>query len=93
MTKEKDTEADLIWAEIKGKKIDLYGLPHQFVESHVKKLAVPGNELLLKLNSSAVLPALEAAIYPQFEVEMSESYVVVRRVAANLDVNKLVEKK
>jgi len=91
--KEKETEADVIWEEIKNKTLDLYGLPNQTVEGHVKKLAVPGNELLLKMNASAVLPALEAAIAPKFEVEMSENYVIVRRKASDLDVNKLIEKK
>lgn len=91
--KEKETEADKIWTEIKDKSIDLYGLPHQRVHAHVQKLAVPGDVLLLKLNASAVLPALETAIHPAFEVEMTESFTIVRRKAADVDVSKLVEKK
>ena len=58
----KTTQADVIWNAIKGLQLDLYSLPNQFVEGHVKRLNVAPDTVHLKLNASAVLPALEEAI-------------------------------
>ncbi len=87
------SEADKIWEEIKGKTLNLYALSNQTVSDHVKKLAVPGQQLLVKLNASAVLPALETALGDKFEVEASDDYTIVRRAAPKVDTSKLVEKK
>ena len=93
MTNEvKQTEADLIWNEIKDMSIDIYSLPNQKVEDHVKKLKIPGDQLLLTLNSSAVLPALETTITRRgFEIEQGEKFTIVRRVEKPVDLSSLVE--
>lgn len=91
-TEAKRVESDLIWDEIKDILIDLYSLPNQKVADHVKKIKVPGDQLLLTLNSSAVLPALEIAINRRgFEIEQTEKYTIVRRAAQVVDLSSLVE--
>ncbi len=92
MTNEaKQTEADVIWSEIKDLPIDMFSLPNQKVAGYVKKINVPGNQLLITLNVSSVLPALEAAIDKRgLEIEQTEKYTIVRRAAKAVDVT-LVE--
>lgn len=91
MSKDKKTvklapESELIWEEIKDLPIAMFALPNQTIKQHVSKLNVPGNKLLLKLVSTAALPALEdalnnaAAVHSKrYEVELAEGYTVVRR--------------
>lgn len=80
----KITEADRIWNEIKGMSIDVYAIQNQVVEQHATMLPMPGDRLVLKLRSSAVLPALETAIGRKYEVELVEKYVIVKRAKTNL---------
>lgn len=93
MTNEtKQFESDVIWAEIKDLPINMFSLPNQKVSDHVKKLKVPGDELLLTLNVSSVLPALETVIAEKgLEVEQGDKYTIVRRVSKPVDLLKLVE--
>lgn len=95
MTKEtKKAESDLIWDEIKDISIDIYALPNQKVSGHVNKVNIPGNQLMVTLNSTAALPALETAIVKRgFEVEQTPKYIIVRRVEPAVDVSSLVDKK
>lgn len=96
MTKEasKQVESDLIWDEIKELSIDIFSLPNQKVSDHVNKLNIPGNQLFVSLNSSAVLPALEIAVTRRgFEVEQTPKYIIVRRAEQVVDVSSLIEKK
>jgi hypothetical protein len=85
MSKEKEavksteTEADKIWDEIKCKQIAMFALPGQVVEQHVEKLPVPGNQLLIKMKSSAVLPALEQALADKFEITLNNEYITISR--------------
>lgn len=88
MSKDKLTEADKIWEEIKDLRLVIFALPNQTVKQHVKKLAVPGDKLLIQLNSSATLPALEEALVNNFNVEVSDQYTIVSRKQAPIDVSK-----
>lgn len=92
MTNEaKQTEADLIWAEIKDLPIDMFSLPNQKVSGYVKKVNVPGDQLLLTLNVSSVLPALEIAINNRgLELDQTEKFTIIRR-AKVVEVPSFVE--
>lgn len=77
---EEKPESVKIWEEISSKPLDLFGLPGQTVAMHVVNLNVPHPQyLLVKLRSGATLPALEATLKGQFEVELLEGYVKVSR--------------
>lgn len=93
MTNEaKKDEAEVIWTEIKDLPIDMYSIPNQTIKDHVKKLKVPGDQLLITLNSTAVLPALETAIQGRgFEFEQTEKYTIVRRAVKAIDITDLYE--
>ena len=85
-TQKKVSEADKIWQEIRGLAINVYSLDGQKVSDHVLKIDLPANELYVKLKSSAVLPALEAALGKKYEVELAEQYVIVRRAVVDDEV-------
>lgn len=92
MTENKQVESELIWNEIKDLSIDLFSLPNQKISDHVKKINIPGDQLLLTLNSSAALPALEISVNRRgFEVEQSQKYTIVRRSVQEVDLSNLVE--
>ena len=95
MTKEvKQAESELIWNEIKDMSIDIFSLPNQKVSDHVNKLNIPGNQLMVTLNSTAALPALETAIVRRgFEVEQTPKYIIVKRIEKVIDISDLVDKK
>lgn len=73
------TEADKIWEEIRDLPIGVYALPDQKISQHVVMIPCPGNELLLKLSSTSVLPSLEETLGKKFAVELGNGYVIVRR--------------
>ena len=72
--------------------LNIYALPNQKVSNHVTVLEVPGDELYLKLKSTAVLPALEESLGSKYEVELSEKYTIVRRVRVNSSLKKALLK-
>ena len=73
------TEADKIWNEIKGKKIDIFSLPDQIVSQYCKPATVEPSKLYLLVSATSVLPALETAIGPSFVVDRVERFVTVAR--------------
>lgn len=83
MTDTKKFESEKIWDEIKDRPIEAFGLPNQKVHQHVKKIAIPGNDLYVKLNASAFLPWLETSLGSEFSVELADGFVVVKRTADN----------
>lgn len=94
MTENKQAESDLMWNEIKDLPIDMFSLPNQKVSDHVNKLNIPGDQLLLTLNVSSALPALETAIAKcGLEVEQGQKYTIVRRALKEVDLAALVEEK
>jgi hypothetical protein len=58
----KVSEADVIWAEIRGLPIDMFSLPNQRVEDHTSRRVGIPDACLLVLKSQAVLPSLEATL-------------------------------
>ena len=82
------SEADLIWKEIQDLPIDMFALPGQKVSQYVKKLEVPGDQLLVKITASSVLPSLESALASvkarRYVVELAEGYVIIKRAPAKL---------
>lgn len=74
-------ESNKIWSEIRNLDLGLFALPNQTVEKHVVPLEVSGEELYLKLNSSAVLPALEDVLGRAFDLIQAEGYIIVRRAS------------
>lgn len=85
----KKNDAEQIWKEIEDLPIAMFALPNQTVKQHMVPMPVPGKELLLKLVSTAALPALEEALGnirmtggKKYEVEPAEGYVIVRRASS-----------
>jgi len=73
------TTAGEIWKEIKDKSIDMFALPEQTVQMHCHPMFVEPEKLFLTLNSSAVLPSLEAALGKKYSVELNDKYTIVSR--------------
>ena len=73
------TEADKIWAEIKDKPIEMFGLPDQTVGIHCTPITVEPSKLYVTIRSAATLPSLEAAIAKGFTVELADKFVIVTR--------------
>lgn len=61
---------DKIWDEIKGVRLDIFGLPNQTTEMYCKKVVGTTNSLLVQIKVSAALPALENSL-PEFEFEIA----------------------
>jgi len=73
------TEAEKIWEEIKNRSIMMFGLPDQFVFQHCTFVPVEPTNLYVTIKSTATLPSLEAAITPDFTVELADKFVIVKR--------------
>ncbi|MDD5704268.1 MAG: hypothetical protein PHU23_19720 [Dehalococcoidales bacterium] len=78
------TEAEKIWDEIKNRPIQMFGLPDQYVFQHATFVTVEPTSLYVTIRSSATLPSLEAAIGPNFTVELADKFVIIKRVPAPL---------
>lgn len=86
----KITESDKIWEEIRKLNIEIFGLPGQMIENHSTRILGSPNEVLLKLKSSAVLPALEQLLTvdsngkpltnPKFKIDQLEHFISIKRV-------------
>lgn len=86
---ETQTESDKMWEELRKLNLDIFGLPGQTLEGHASRVIGAPNELLLKLKSSAVLPALEQVLTvdhngrplhnPKFKIEQLEYYISIKR--------------
>lgn len=92
---ETKTESDKIWNEVKTLPIDVFAIPGQKVKDNVKRYKVSPDALYVKLNSSAVLPALEQSLsrdgrgvlweHPRYTMEQADGgFVVIRRAATPL---------
>ena len=77
--KQRVTESEKIWDEIRSRPIEAYALPHQIVEMHVSRIDMPGDRLFVQLKSSGILPSLEATLGGSYEVEVAERYVIIKR--------------
>lgn len=74
------TEAEKIWEEIKNRPIEMFGLPDQFVFQHATFITIEPSALYVTIRSSATLPSLEAAVKPNFTVELADKFVIIKRV-------------
>ena len=85
------TAAEKIWDKIKDLPLEIFALPNQVVQDHVKReaqmeKAIP-DAVHLILKSAAVLPALEESLgkvrlgrHERFEVTQYSKYTVVKIV-------------
>lgn len=74
------SEAEKIWLEIQNRAIMMFGLPSQFVFQHCTVVNVEPSACYVTIRSSATLPSLEAAVAPDFTVELADKFVIIRRV-------------
>ena len=70
----------VVWEEIKNRPIQMFGLPEQFVLQHATFIRVEPSSLYVTIRSSATLPSLEAAVAPDFTVELADKFVIIKRV-------------
>src|SRR5512135_2490444 len=73
------SEAEKIWMEIQNRPIMMFGLPCQFVFQHCTVVNVEPSACYVTIRSTAALPSLEAAVAPDFTVELADKFVIVRR--------------
>lgn len=73
------SEAEKIWMEIQNRPIMMFGLPSQFVFQHCTVVNVEPSACYVTIRSTAALPSLEAAVAPDFTVELADKFVIVRR--------------
>lgn len=77
--KDTQTQADLIWNEIKDVKLELFALPDQFIHKNVTPVKIDPSKLYLKYNISALLPSIEKALEDKFNVSLLDKYIVIER--------------
>jgi len=73
------TTAELIWEEIKDKKIDLFALPEQKVNNYCLPVKIDPSKCYLQFKVGALLPALEVALGSKYLVELNNKYITVAR--------------
>ena len=73
------SEADLIWEEIKDKKIQVFSLPEQTVSAYCTPTSIEPSKLYLLSNASSLLPVLETALDGSFSVDRFERFITVSR--------------
>ncbi len=78
------SEAEKIWDEIKNRAIMMFGLPDQYVFQHTTFVSIEPSALYVTIRSSATLPSLEAAVAPDFTVDLADKFVIIRRVPKQL---------
>lgn len=74
------SEADKIWDAIRYRAIEMFALPYQIVELHCTPVPIEPSKLYVVIKSTATLPSLEAAIAPEFQVELADKFVIITRV-------------
>ena len=83
----KPSEADKIWSEISGLPIEMYAIPNQKVEDHLERVPVPGESVLAKPKSTAVIAALDSAIGKAYVVTTTErGHILISRATPELDI-------
>jgi len=73
----KQTMADKIWADLKDKQLDMFGLPGQIVSKYCQPAMIEPNRLYLVPKIGAVLPALEDAFGKKYTFELSDKFIIV----------------
>ena len=72
-------ESEKIWEEIKDLKLGMFTLPNQFVHLYYKPINVDPNKLYLTglTKATSVLPALELAVSPKYQIEQVDRFIIV----------------
>ncbi len=78
------TEAGKIWEEIKNKDIQMFSLANRKVLDFCKPAVVEPTKLYLLTTASSVLPALEMALGPKYQADISTKYLVISRAPERL---------
>jgi hypothetical protein len=68
-----------IWKAVEDKPIEMFGLPNQRIKQYVTLVGEVGGSLYVKLKVSSVLPSLEAALAADYDVELQERFVVIKK--------------
>ena len=71
------SDSDKIWEEIKNLKMDIFGLPDQFVSQYCKKVDIEPSKCYLTIKVSSVLPSLEAAVGSKYMVDRVDKFITV----------------
>jgi hypothetical protein len=80
--KEIKSEGDVIWNEIKGKKIEIFALPNITVDKYFSKKASLPNKLILSYTVGAAIPSLEECLKGKFDIELLDGgYVSISRIS------------
>ncbi len=74
-------EADKIWQEIKGKDLQLFSLPGQFVSKYCTPQFVEPSKLYLVITTGAAIAALEELLKADFEIAQAGKYITVTRLS------------
>jgi len=75
-----ENTSEKIWEEIKNLKLELFGLPNQFVHLRCKPVEIDPSRLFLKIDAGAVFSALETLLAPKYTVEMSNNFVIISKL-------------
>jgi hypothetical protein len=77
------TVAETIWADIKDRPIEMFGLPNQTPANYCKPIGVEPSKLYLTLTTTAtaVVSALETAFKNRYDVEAVDRYIVLSNKA------------
>lgn len=68
--------ADVLWDEIKNLPIEMFSLPNQRVLNHVVRKGGTSDNVILSLNSPAVLPSLEVVLNAQKQYRDKVSFAM-----------------
>lgn len=79
-----ETESGKIWSEIKDKTIEMFALPNQKVHQYCQPKPVDPTKLYLESTATSVLPALEAALGKDYNVELANRFIIVTRASKPL---------
>jgi hypothetical protein len=73
------TEADKIWQEIQNKEIMMFSLPGQKISQYCAPTPIEPTRCFLLYKAGSAIPAIEAAIGPNYVCETVDKYIVVSR--------------
>lgn len=72
------SNADKIWERIANLPIEMFALPDQKVSDHLDRVQVPGDNLLVRPKSPAVVAALDGALGKGYVIEVADKgYLVI----------------
>jgi hypothetical protein len=76
------TEAEKIWQEIQNREIMMFSLPGQKISNYCLPSPVEPSRCFLLYKAGSAIPAIEAAIGPNYVCEAVDKYIVVSRKKA-----------